>query len=135
MTINQKASATKPSIKRLLVYKVSKIIYHVQPTTMTHKRNRRFKRNVILNKRTEKRKRYRARKKENKQQVKQNAPYQIAINLSKIVLYEEQNSILVKCPSFLSIPSDINWYEVRKYFTKFIKEVRQHPTATNQPSN
>ena len=99
---------------------------------MTHKRNRRFKRNVILNKRMEKRKRYRARKKENKQQVKQNAPYQNAINLSNTVLSEEQKSILVKGPSFLRIPSDINWYEVRKYFTKFIKKGRQHLEARQQ---
>lgn len=33
---------------------------------------------------------------------------------------------------FVSTHSNINWYRVRKYFTKFIKKVRQHAEARQQ---
>ena len=60
------------------------------------------------------------------QQIKQNSPDQNAISLSNAILSEEQKSLLAKGPSFVPTPSDINWYEVRKDFTKFINKVRQH---------
>ena len=63
---------------------------HVQPTIVTCKGNR-FKRNIILNKKKEKHKRYRVRKKENIQQTKQNAPDQNTINLSSAVLSVEKS--------------------------------------------
>ena len=61
-----------------------------------------------MNKRKEKRKRYRSKKKEKLKLIKQNAPDQNAINLSKTILTEEEKSILIKGPSFVPTPTDIN---------------------------
>ena len=69
---------------------------------------------VIVDKRKEKRKRYRSKKKQSIKEIKQNAPDQNAINLSNTVLSEEQKLLLKKGPSFVPTPTDINWYEVRK---------------------
>ena len=82
---------------------------HVQPTIVTYKRNRKFKRNVIFNKKKEKHKCYRVRMKESIQQVKQNAPDQNAINFSSAVLSVKKMSLLVRRPSFVTTLSDINW--------------------------
>ena len=77
-----------------------------------------------MDKRKEKRKRYRSKKKQIIKEIKQNAPDQNAINLSNTVLSEEQISLLKKGPSFVPTPTDINWYEVRKDFTKFTNKIR-----------
>ena len=37
---------------------------------------------------------------------------------------EEQKSLLKKGSSFVPTPTDINWYEVRKCFTKFTNKIR-----------
>ena len=104
---------------------------HIQPNIVARKRNRRFKKEIIMNKRKEKRKRYRSKKKEKLKLIKQNAPDQNAINLSKTILTEEEKSILIKGPSFVPTPIDINWYDVRKDFTKFASKLR-HFTDENQ---
>ena len=44
--------------------------------------------------------------------------------MSNSVLSEEQKSLLKKGPSFVPTPTDINWYEVRKDFTKFTNKIR-----------
>ena len=44
--------------------------------------------------------------------------------MSNTVLPEEQKSILKKGPSFVPTPTDINWYEVCKGFTKFTNKIR-----------
>ena len=77
-----------------------------------------------MNKRKEKRKRYRSKKKQSIKEIEQNAPDQNAINLSNSVLSEEQKSLLKKGPSFVPTPTDINWYEVRQDFTKFTNKIR-----------
>ena len=77
-----------------------------------------------MNKRKGKRERYRSKKKQCIKEIKQNVPDQNAINLSNSVLSEEQKSLLKKGPSFVPTPADINWYEVRKDFTKFTKKIR-----------
>ena len=104
---------------------------HIQPNIVARKRNRRFKKEIIMNKRKEKRKRYRSKKREKLKLIKQNAPDQNAINLSKTILTEEEKSILIKGPSFVPTPTDINWYDVRKDFTKFANKLR-HFTEENQ---
>ena len=40
------------------------------------------------------------------------------------MLPEEQKSLLKKGPSFVQTPTDINWYEVCKGFTKFTNKIR-----------
>ena len=77
-----------------------------------------------MNKRKEKRKRYRSKKKQSIKEIKQNAPDQNVINLSNSVLSKEQKSLLIKGPSFVPTPADINWYEVRIDFTKFTYKIR-----------
>ena len=44
--------------------------------------------------------------------------------MSNTVLSEEQKSLLKKGTSFVPTPTDINWYEVRKGFTKFTNKTR-----------
>ena len=85
-----------------------------------------------MNKRKEKRKRYRSKKKQSIKEIKQNAPDQNAINLSNSVLSEEQKSLLKKGPSFVPTPTDINWYEVRKDFTKFTNKIRHLADSEQQ---
>ena len=85
-----------------------------------------------MNKRKEKRKRYRSKKKKSIKEIKQNAPDQNAINLFNSVLSEEQKSLLKKGPSFVPTPTDINWYEVRKDFTKFTNKIRHLPDLDQQ---
>ena len=77
-----------------------------------------------MNKKKEKRKRYRSKKKQSIKEIKQNASDQNAISLSNSALSEEQKSILKKGPSFVPTPTDINWYEVRKDFKKFTNKIR-----------
>ena len=77
-----------------------------------------------MNKRKEKHKRYRSKKKQSIKEIEQNAPDQNAINFFNSLLSEEQKSLLKKGPSFVPTPTDINWYEVRKDFTKFTNKIR-----------
>ena len=73
-------------IKKILAQKVVilerniKSQDHIQHKIATQKRNRRFKRNIAVDKRKEKRKRYKARKKDNITEIIENAPDQNAIN-------------------------------------------------------
>ena len=46
-------------------------------------------------------------------QIKPNIPDQNAINLTTTTLTEAQKSLLMKYPSFVPTPSDVNWYEMR----------------------
>ena len=57
-------------------------------------------------------------------EIKANAPDHNAINLSKCELTEAQKSLLMKGPSFVPAPSDVNWYEMRKDFDKFVNQLR-----------
>ena len=84
------------------------------------KRNRRFKRNIVIDKRKEKRKQYKARKKDGIKEIIENAPDQNAINLSNAVLSEDQKTLLKKGSSFIPTPTDINWYDVLKGFTNLL---------------
>ena len=77
-----------------------------------------------MDKRKEKYKRYKSKKKQSIKEIKQNAPDQNAMNLHNTVISEEQKSLLKKGPSFVPTPAEINWYEVRKDFTKFTNKNR-----------
>ena len=121
--VAEKVVTLKQKIKSRQVRKLSRD--NIRFTTSVCKRNRRFKKDVIVNKRKEKRKRYRSKKKQSIKEIKQNAPDQNAINLSNSVLSEKQKSLLKKGPSFVPTPTDINWYEVRKDFTKFTNKIRR----------
>ena len=89
------------------------------------KKSRRIKKDVIVDKRKQKCKRCRYKKKQSIKETKQNAHDQNAINFSNTVLSEEQKSLLKKGPSFVLTPTDINWYEVDKGFTKFTNKIRR----------
>ena len=80
----------------------------------------------------EKGKRYKARKKGNKENI-ENVPDQNAIDLGNAVLSEDQKTLLKKGPSFVPTPTDINWYNVRKDFTKFINKTRHFADDIDQP--
>ena len=97
------------------------------------KRNRRFKRNIAIDKRKEKRKRYKARKKNDIKEIIENAPYQNAINLSNAVLSEDQKTLLKKGPSFIPTPTNINQYDVCKDFTKFNNKISHFTDVSDQP--
>ena len=118
----EKVVTLEQKIKSRQVQKLSRD--NIRPTASVRKRNRRFKKDVIVNKRKEKRKRYSSEKKQSIKEIKQNAPDQNAINFSNSILSEEQKSLLKKGPSFVPTPTDINWYEVRKDFTKFTNKIR-----------
>ena len=105
----------------------------MQHATAPQKRNRRFKRNMAIDKRKEKRKRYKARKKDDIKEIIGNAPDQNVINLSNAVLSEDQKTFLKKGPSFIPISTDINWYDVRKDFTKFNNKIRHFAHVSDQP--
>ena len=105
--VAEKVVTLEQKVKSRQVRKLSRD--NIQPTTSVRKRNRRFKKDVIVNKRKEKRKRYRSKKKQSIKEIKQNAPDQNAINFSNSVLSEEQKSLLKKGPSFVPTPTDINW--------------------------
>ena len=79
----EKEVTLEQKIKSRQVRKLSRD--NIRPTTSVRKRNRRFKKDVIVNKRKEKRKRYRSKKKQSIKEIKQNAPDQNAINLSNSV--------------------------------------------------
>ena len=118
--VAEKVVILERKIKSSQVRKISRD--NIQPTRSVRKRNRRFKRNVIVGKRKEKRKRYRYKKKQIIKEIKQNAPDQSAINLSKTVLSKEQKSLLKRKVLFL--------YRLQQTLTgmRFIKTLQNSPT-------
>ena len=106
---------------------------YIQHATAPQKRNRRFKRNIAIDKRKEKRKRYKARKKNDIKEIIENATDQNAIDLSNAVLSEDQKTLLKKEPSSMPAPTNVNWYDVRKDFIKFISKVRHFADVSDQP--
>ena len=52
--------------------------------------------------------------------------------MSNSVLWEEQKSLLKKGPSFVPTSADINWYDVRKDFTKFTNKIRHVADSEQQ---
>ena len=118
--VAEKVVILERKIKSSQVRKISRD--NIQPTRSVRKRNRRFKRNVIVGKRKEKRKRYRYKKKQIIKEIKQNAPDQNAINLSKTVLSKEQKSLLKRKVLFL--------YRLQQTLTgmRFIKTLQNSPT-------
>ena len=71
----------------------------------------------------EKRRTRRDKQKQNIVRVKETAPDQNSINLTSTELPEPQKSLLQKKPSFVPTPSDINCYEVRRDFHKFVNQL------------
>ena len=81
--VPEKVVILEQKIKSRQARKISRD--NIQPTASVPKRSRRFKKDVIVNKGKEKRKRYRSKKKQSIKEIKQDAPDQNAINLSNSV--------------------------------------------------
>ena len=77
-----------------------------------------------IEKKREKRKRVKRNQKERIRKAKEEGPDQNAINLSSKVLTTSQKSVLVKGPSFIPTPNDVNWLNIRKELDSFIKQLR-----------
>ena len=60
-------------------------------------------------------------------------PDQNAINLTDYVLNDSEKSLLIKGPSFIPTPSDINWQTLRHDFDKFAHKLRYQ--VSNQYHN
>ena len=88
------------------------------------RKNRRFSKKQLINKKKLKRVRHKNNYRERIQFAKVNGPDQNAINLSSLNLTSPQKSLLSKGPSFVPTPKDVNWYELRKNFTKFVNQLR-----------
>ena len=96
------------------------------------KKNKRFSRKQLCAKLKEKRRNRRDKQKQNIVRIKETAPDQNAINLTSTELSESQKSLLRKGPSFVPTPSDINWYEVRRDFDKFVNQLRHRVTHSTE---
>ena len=88
------------------------------------RKNRRFSKKQLINKKKLKRARHKSNYRERIQLAKVNSPDQNAINLSSLNLTSPQNSLVSKGPSFVPTSKDVNWYELRKNFTKFVNQLR-----------
>ena len=53
--------------------------------------------------------------------------------MSNAVLSEDQKTLLKKGPSFIPTPTNINWYDDRKDFTKLINKIRHFADVSDQP--
>ena len=87
--------------QKIKSHQIRKISHDKHTTYCISLKKRWFKNNVIVNKRKEKRERYRSKKKQTIKEIKQNAPDQNTINLSNSVLSKEQKALLKKGPSFV----------------------------------
>ena len=87
--------------QKIKSHHIRKISHDKHTTYYISLKKRWFKNNVIVNKRKEKRERYRSKKKQTIKEIKQNAPDQNTINLSNSVLSKEQKALLKKGPSFV----------------------------------
>ena len=87
----------------------------------------------MIDKRKEKCKPHKPRKKDGIKEIIENATDQNAINLSNAVLSEDQKTLLKNRPSFIPTPTNINWYSVRKDFTRFINKMRPFADVSDQP--
>ena len=87
--------------QKIKSHQIRKISHDKHTTYYISLKKRWFKNNVIVNKRKEKRERYRFKKKQTIKEIKQNAPDQNTINLSNSVLSKEQKALLKKGPSFV----------------------------------
>ena len=76
--------------QKIKSHQIRKISHDKHTTYYISLKKRWFKNNVIVNKRKEKRERYRSKKKQTIKEIKQNAPDQNTINLSNSVLSKEQ---------------------------------------------
>ena len=63
---------------------------------------------------------------------KAKAKDQNAINLPSKVLTTPQKSVLVKSPSFIATPNDVNWLSLRKELNSFINQRRYFAKNTFQ---
>ena len=70
--------------------------------------------------------------KQNIVRIKETVLDKNAINLTSTELSESQKMLSRKGPSFVPTPSDINWYEVRRDFDKFINQLRYRVTHTTE---
>ena len=98
------------------------------------KKNRRFNRDLLTQKRKIKNKRRKENYLKKISEIKANAADQNAINLSTTTLTEAKKSLLMKSPSFVPTPSDVNWYEMRKDFEKFVNQLRFKARSIIEPN-
>ena len=88
------------------------------------RKNRRFSKKQLINKKKLKRVRHKNNYRERMNFAKVNAPDQNAINLSSLKLTSPQKYLLSKEPSFVLTPKDVNWYELHKNLIKFANQLR-----------
>ena len=124
-TIRNKVRYMEKAIRRRHSRKLSrdKITEHHNIDNKKRK-NRRFSKKQLINKKKLKRVRHKNNYRERIQFAKVNGPDQNAINLSTLNLTSPQKPLLSKGPSFVPTPKDVNWYELRKNFTKFVNQLR-----------
>ena len=127
-TIKRNIYSIKNSIKRKTVQKQNRKHRRDNISNKDNigkpKKKRRFNRDLLTQKRKIKNKRRKENYRNKINEIKANAPDQNAINLSTTTLTEAQKSLLMKGPSFVPTPSDVNWYEMRKDFDKFVNQLR-----------
>ena len=88
------------------------------------KKNQRFSKKQLINKKKLKRVRHKNNYRERVHFTKMNGPDQNAINVSSLKLTSPQKFPLSKGPSFVPTQKDVNWYKLRKDFTKFPSQLR-----------
>ena len=93
--------------------------------TTYNKKNRRFSRKQFCAKLKEMKKTRRVKQKQNIERINETAPDQNTINLPLTELSESHKSLLRKGPTFVPTSSDVNWYEVRRDFDKFVNQLNQ----------
>ena len=90
----------------------------------TGKKNRRYSQENRKAKIRQNKKERKNRKKKELAEIKKSLPNQNAINLTNIEFNQHQQSLLKKGPSFIPIPKDLTWFNLRQYFDKFTNQLR-----------
>ena len=124
-TIRNKVRYMEKAIRRRHSRKLSrdKITEHYNIDNKKRK-NRRFCKKQLINKKKLKPVRHKNNYRERIQFAKVNGPDENAINLSSLNLTSPQKSLLSKGPFFVPTAKYVNWYELRKNFTKFVNQLR-----------
>ena len=96
-----------------------------------HCQNRRFRHSKRRNHNRERKIIHKANEKLVTEQAKAFFPDQNANNLSKQDLTDAEKSLLRKGPSFISNPTDINWFNLKRDFDNFVNKLRHMATKQN----
>ena len=112
------------SIKNWLKRKLQRDNVDVVIAGKIQRKNRRFPRNELEQKKHEKKKRNKCSFKEKIKKIKEKSPDKSAINLSTRDLTPLQKSVLAKGSTFVPTPTSVNWLDLRKDFDKFLNQLR-----------